>query len=634
MRRMEGESSTARMVWMTGAPGRIRPRRRPSAWQGPRYGMGPSRSCRAPSAASRCAVRCSRGAGRRRPGTAAPRRLRAWPPRRTRRPGRRSRGAAARAPGRARARRPRARRPCRAPAPGRSASCRLALDQRHVGAGHEPCDVHDDQHPPVDRGDAADEPGVDRAAHVGRGAHLAGQKRHDVGHRVHHDPHEALGDVEDDHHGRRVEAGGVPELQAQVNDRHDRPTQVDHALEVLRGVGEPRHRLARADLAHLQDVDRVLLGAQAKRQELVALGVGVRAHQNSLHSSPAPTAASAIGAFDWMRARAPGCCLASGAGEAWRFAGASAELRLARRKTDTASTISRASSFRDSEAAVDSSTSEAVCCVALSRSPTAWFTCTIPELCSLVADAISPMICETRFTLVTTSPMVWPAPSASLAPASTRCTESVMRLLISFAASAEPCARLLTSPATTAKPRPCSPARAASTAAFNARMLVWKAIESITPMMSPILRELCWMLSIIVTTWSTASPPRLATAAAEVATSLAWPAFCAFWFTVAVISSMEAAVSSRLEACSSVREERSVLPAAICDDAVVTISAAWRTRSTMPAREPFISCIEPSSWPNSSWRPASISTSRLPAATVRAKSVALRRRRVILRMVK
>ncbi len=33
---------------------------------------------------------------------------------------------------------------------------------------------------------------------------------------------------------------------------------------------------------------------------------------------------------------------------------------------------------------------------------------------------------------------------------------------------------------TTAKPRPCSPARAASTAAFRARILVWKAIASIT----------------------------------------------------------------------------------------------------------------------------------------------------------
>ncbi len=48
--------------------------------------------------------------------------------------------------------------------------------------------------------------------------------------------------------------------------------------------------------------------------------------------------------------------------------------------------------------------------------------------------------------------------------------------------------------ATTAKPRPCSPARADPQPAFSARMLVWKAIPSITPMMSPIWRE-AWLMS-------------------------------------------------------------------------------------------------------------------------------------------
>ena len=51
-------------------------------------------------------------------------------------------------------------------------------------------------------------------------------------------------------------------------------------------------------------------------------------------------------------------------------------------------------------------------------------------------------------------------------------TDALIRSLISFAADAERCASVLTSPATTAKPLPCSPARAASTAAFNARILV------------------------------------------------------------------------------------------------------------------------------------------------------------------
>ena len=54
-----------------------------------------------------------------------------------------------------------------------------------------------------------------------------------------------------------------------------------------------------------------------------------------------------------------------------------------------------------------------------------------------------------------------------------------MRLDISLDASADRCARVLTSSATTAKPRPCSPALAASIAAFNASKLVWSEIPLI-----------------------------------------------------------------------------------------------------------------------------------------------------------
>ena len=81
-----------------------------------------------------------------------------------------------------------------------------------------------------------------------------------------------------------------------------------------------------------------------------------------------------------------------------------------------------------------------------------------------------------------------PASSTWRTPPSTAVTLLWISTLMSLAAAAERWARLRTSLATTAKPRPCSPARAASTAAFSARMLVWKAIESIRPMMSPILR--------------------------------------------------------------------------------------------------------------------------------------------------
>ena len=59
-------------------------------------------------------------------------------------------------------------------------------------------------------------------------------------------------------------------------------------------------------------------------------------------------------------------------------------------------------------------------------------------------------------------------------------------------------ASCLTSSATTAKPRPCSPARAASIAAFNASKLVCSEIELITLVTSPILTALFFSSSIIL----------------------------------------------------------------------------------------------------------------------------------------
>jgi hypothetical protein len=72
-------------------------------------------------------------------------------------------------------------------------------------------------------------------------------------------------------------------------------------------------------------------------------------------------------------------------------------------------------------------------------------------------------------------------------PASTLATESPISALDLARGFGAALRQVRTSPATTAKPRPCSPARAASTAAFSARMLVWKAMPSITPVMSAML---------------------------------------------------------------------------------------------------------------------------------------------------
>ena len=82
---------------------------------------------------------------------------------------------------------------------------------------------------------------------------------------------------------------------------------------------------------------------------------------------------------------------------------------------------------------------------------------------------------------------------------------------ISLAADKVRCDRLRTSVATTAKPRPCSPARAASTAAFSARMLVWNAMESISCVISLMRPDAVWICFMVLATPSTASLLRSAT---------------------------------------------------------------------------------------------------------------------------
>ena len=155
--------------------------------------------------------------------------------------------------------------------------------------------------------------------------------------------------------------------------------------------------------------------------------------------------------------------------------------------TLTASARLAACSCSDAAAAAASSTSAAFCCVTWSICVIAWLICSMPEVCSWLAAVISPMMSVTRFTLPTISSIVLPASPTSALPASTLPTESSIRRLDLLGRRRRALRQVAHFRATTAKPRPCSPARAASTAAFSARMLVWKAMPSITPMMSTIL---------------------------------------------------------------------------------------------------------------------------------------------------
>jgi hypothetical protein len=52
------------------------------------------------------------------------------------------------------------------------------------------------------------------------------------------------------------------ELDAQIDNRHDDPAQVDHALDELGRIGDLGDSVIAADFLHLEDVDAVFLCPQ------------------------------------------------------------------------------------------------------------------------------------------------------------------------------------------------------------------------------------------------------------------------------------------------------------------------------------------------------------------------------------
>ena len=136
-------------------------------------------------------------------------------------------------------------------------------------------------------------------------------------------------------------------------------------------------------------------------------------------------------------------------------------------------------SFSDDAAAASSSTMAAFCWVMESMCAMASLIWEMPACCSVAALLISFNTVPTCCTEVKASFMRLKASLVCSPPVVTREAESVISCRISRAALEVRCANARTSAATTAKPRPASPARAASTAALSARILVWKATPSI-----------------------------------------------------------------------------------------------------------------------------------------------------------
>ncbi|MNU39903.1 hypothetical protein D3C71_286060 [compost metagenome] len=164
-------------------------------------------------------------------------------------------------------------------------------------------------------------------------------------------------------------------------------------------------------------------------------------------------------------------------------------------------------------------------------------------------------------------------------------------------------------------------------------MLVWKAMPSMTPMMSAILFDEASICRMVATTCAMTAPPRCATPDAVSASTCAWRALSAFCLTVEVSSSMEEAVSSSELACCSVRADRSRLPAATSDEAEAIVSVPARTVPTVCARLSFMRLSACNSCPISSRDCTVIWLRKSPAATVLATCSAVATGPVIERVM-
>ena len=158
-------------------------------------------------------------------------------------------------------------------------------------------------------------------------------------------------------------------------------------------------------------------------------------------------------------------------------------------------------------------------------------------------------------------------------------------------------------------------------------------MSSITLMMSVIFCDWVLISCMVAITSRITLPPSLATLLASCASAVARWALSVLCCTVMVSCSIDAAVSCRLDACTSVRRARSSVPPAITTASWATVSVLARTSVITRTSWWFISRRAPSSSAVSSLPRTSICAVRSPPATVRASTTAWRSGREMERVM-
>ena len=191
-------------------------------------------------------------------------------------------------------------------------------------------------------------------------------------------------------------------------------------------------------------------------------------------------------------------------------------------------------------------------------------------------------------------------------------------------------ARPLTSSATTANPRPCSPARAASIAAFRARRLVWAAMSSMTATILPISSD--WTPNSVTLSAATCTAELIFCMPSIVLPTISWPLRAA---SVAWDDPSEAAWAflatspMAVETCATMLVAWSTpwacpwLPLAICSMASVSCFIASVVRSVLSdcSLVPLATCWLTDAMPCVAWPAWSAALDSCPLDDTRLAAV-------------